>query len=147
MLLAISRTLCTSAFSVCSRQPRRWTPFVRYFTYSLHLCLLCHIVSCVQQVKQTRQIAVYSNAPVVEIWRDAGNHEKQTVKNLHFDRYLSHLNHITWDMFSQPWACFVSLRDDVFRIPSRTSCAFYLLYENVKTKFARYLSQLDHFAC
>ena len=46
--------------SACSRQPRRWTPFVRYFTYSLHFCLLSHIVSCVRKVKQTRQIAVYS---------------------------------------------------------------------------------------
>ena len=76
MLLVISRTCCTSAFSACSRQPRRWTPFVRYFTYSLHFCLLSHIVSCVRKVNQTRQIAVYSNALVVEIWRDVGNHEK-----------------------------------------------------------------------
>ena len=60
----------------CSRQPRRWTPFVRYFTYSLQLCLLSHIVSSFQKVEQTRQIAVYSNVPVVVIWRDAGNHEK-----------------------------------------------------------------------
>ena len=60
----------------CSGQPRRWTPFVRYFTYSLQRCLLSHIVSSFQKVEQTRQIAVYSNAPVVVIWRDAGNHEK-----------------------------------------------------------------------
>ena len=69
----------------------------------------------------------------------------QTVKNLYFDCYLSHLNHITWDMFCQPWAWLVSLRKRVFRIPSRTSCAFDLLQENVNTKFARYLSHLGHF--
>ena len=62
--------------SACSRQPRRWMPVVRYFTYSLHFCLLSHIASCLQKVEQTRQIAVYSNALVVVIWRDAGNHEK-----------------------------------------------------------------------
>ena len=77
MLLAISRTCCTSAFSASSRQPRRWTPFVRYFTYSLHLCLLSHIVSCVRKVKQTRQIAVNSNSLVVGILRDVVNHEKK----------------------------------------------------------------------
>ena len=71
--------------------------------------------------------------------------KKTNGENLYFDRYLSHLNHITWDMFLKPWACFVSLRKRVFRIPSRTSCAFYVLQENVKTKFVRYLSQLGHF--
>ena len=77
MLLAISRTCCTSAFSACSRQPRRWTPFVRYFTYSLHFCLPSHIILCVRKVKQTRQIAVNSNSLVVEILRDVVNHEKK----------------------------------------------------------------------
>ena len=64
--------------SVCSRQPRRRTPFVRYFRYSLHCCLLSHIVSCVRKVKQTRQIAVNSNSRVVEILRDVVNHERTT---------------------------------------------------------------------
>ena len=147
MLLAISRTCCTSAFSACSRQPRRWTPFVRYFTYSLNFCLPRHIVLCVRKVKQTRQIAVNSNSRVVEILRDVVNHLKKTVRNLYFDCYLSHLNNITWDCFQTPLACFVSLLKCVFRVPARTSCAFYLLYENVKTKFARYLAQLGHFDC
>ena len=76
MLLAISRTCCTSAFTACSRQPRRWTPFVRYFTYSLHLCLPSHIVLCVRKVKEARQIAVNSNSLVVAILRYVVNHEK-----------------------------------------------------------------------
>ena len=71
--------------------------------------------------------------------------KSQTVKNLYFDRYLSHLDHTTSDLCFKPWACFVSLRKRVFRIPSRTSCAFYVLQENVKTKFVRYLSQLGRF--
>ena len=53
--------------------------------------------------------------------------KKTTVRNLYFDCYLSHFNHITWDIFVQPWAWFVSLRKRVFRTPSRNSCAFYLL--------------------
>ena len=78
MLLAVSRTCCTSSFLPCSRQPRRWTPFVRYFTYLLHCCLLSHIVSCVRKVKRTRQIAVNSNSLVVGMLHDVVNHEKKT---------------------------------------------------------------------
>ena len=72
--------------SACSRRPRHWTPFVRYFTYSMHICLLSHIVLYVEKVKHTRQIAVNSNSLEVEMLRDVVKQNKQTVQNFYFAR-------------------------------------------------------------
>ena len=132
---------------------RAWsssTHVARYFTHLLHIGLLglfpstasldavCSVFHVLAAPLPSQSYCFMfqkngANATTSSVFERAGGgdlarcrqpRKKQTVKNLYFDCYLSHLNHITWDMFFQPWACFVSLRKRVFRTPSRTSCAF-----------------------
>ena len=92
VLLAISRTCCNDDVA----------------------CLLSHIVSCLRKVNQMRQIAVYSNALLVEIWRDVGNHEKpNSEKPLLWLLFVAFEPHYVGHVFStvgvfcvRSWWCF-----------------------------------------
>ena len=107
---------------------RAWSPsthVARYFTHLLHIgllglfpstasldavCSVFHVLAaplpsqsycfmCSKSEANATNSSVFERAGGGDLARCRQQRKKQTVKSLYFDRYLSHFNHITWDIF------------------------------------------------